>query len=70
MDNFGNMNIYVFRLGTGFNADAFKQDITQHGGCQKEMSQLWKSAQHVLADAGRRTPGKNPTHVRGFLKTF
>ena len=57
-------------LGTGFNADAFKQVIIQHGGSQKEMSQLVKSAQHVLADAGRRTPGKNHNHLMGFLKTF
>ena len=70
MDNFGNMTIYVFRSGTGIDADAFKQAVMHHGGSQQEMSQLVKSEQHVLADASRRTPGKNHNHVIRFLKTL
>lgn len=70
MDNFGSMIMYMNTLGTGFNAYVFKQVILQHGGSKKEMSQLVKSAQHVLANAGRRTPGKNHNHLRGFLNTF
>jgi hypothetical protein len=69
MDNLVNIIIYVFRLEIGCNPETFKQTIMQHGGSIKEMSQLVKSAQHVLADAGRRTPVKKHILLRGFLKT-
>ena len=53
MDHLGSRNVYAFRLDTGLCGNAFKQAILQHGGNVKEMSQMVKAAQHVLADAVR-----------------